>query len=178
MRGDACARPRERGAARLEPHSVWLHDSLRAAIGPATAVTSANVTSVQHSFRVLLGTFSVLRSNALNTGQNAVRAVLGTVTGSIIGAVLLQLIGHHGTVPWLLLPVAVLIAGIAPAVISFAAGQAAFTVTLVVLFNIGNLAAADLSQVTRAVKRKLKMLQYRPEVIDGCLAGPGLTFNK
>lgn len=35
--------------------------------------------------------------------------------------------------------------------------------------DIGNLAAADLGQVTRAVKRKLKMLQYRPEVIDGCL---------
>ncbi|WP_443064970.1 IS630 family transposase [Streptomyces sp. NBC_00576] len=44
--------------------------------------------------------------------------------------------------------------------------------------DIGNLAAADLSQITGAVKRKLKMLQYRPEVIDGCLAGTGLTLNK
>lgn len=43
--------------------------------------------------------------------------------------------------------------------------------------DIGNLAAADLGQVTRAVKRKLKMLQYRPEVIDGCLAGTGLTLS-
>jgi hypothetical protein len=42
--------------------------------------------------------------------------------------------------------------------------------------DIGNLAAADLGQVTRAVKRKLKMLQYQPEVIDGCLAGTGLTL--
>ncbi|WP_235502900.1 MULTISPECIES: transposase [unclassified Kitasatospora] len=42
--------------------------------------------------------------------------------------------------------------------------------------DIGNLAAADLGQVTRAVKRKLKMLQYRPEVIDGCLRGTGLTL--
>jgi uncharacterized membrane protein YccC len=38
---------------------------------------------------------------------------------------------------WILLPIAILIAGIAPAAISFAAGQAAFTVVLVVLFNIG-----------------------------------------
>jgi hypothetical protein len=44
--------------------------------------------------------------------------------------------------------------------------------------DIGNLAAADLSQITRAVKCKLKMLQYRPEVIDGCLAGTGMTLNK
>src|SRR5206468_2103997 len=36
---------------------------------------------------------------------------------------------------WLLLPVAILIAGIAPA-ISFTAGQAGFTVTLLILFNI------------------------------------------
>lgn len=43
--------------------------------------------------------------------------------------------------------------------------------------DIGNLAAADLGQITRAVKRKLKMLQYRPEVIDGCLAGTDLALD-
>ncbi|MFE3940358.1 transposase [Streptomyces sp. NPDC059118] len=42
--------------------------------------------------------------------------------------------------------------------------------------DIGNLTAADLSRITRAVKRKLKMLQYRPEVIDGCLAGTGMAL--
>ncbi|MFE9938249.1 transposase [Streptomyces hirsutus] len=43
--------------------------------------------------------------------------------------------------------------------------------------EIGNLAAAGLSQVTRAVKRRLKQIQYRPDVVDGCLAGTGLTMN-
>ncbi|MEU0039206.1 transposase [Streptomyces sp. NPDC006333] len=43
--------------------------------------------------------------------------------------------------------------------------------------DIGNLAAADFGQITRAVKRKLKMLQYRPEVIDGCLAGTDLPLD-
>ncbi|GHE12766.1 FUSC family protein [Streptomyces alanosinicus] len=128
---------RERAAAHLGLRSVWLRNSLRGAVGLGVAVLLADLTGVQHSFWVLLGTLSVLRSNALNTGQNALRAVLGTVLGSVIGAGLLQLIGHHGTVLWFLLPVAVLVAGIAPAVISFTAGQAAFTVTLVVLFNIG-----------------------------------------
>jgi uncharacterized membrane protein YccC len=135
--GRPLAAARERALAHLEPHSVWLHNSLRGAIGLGIAVTLADLTSVQHSFWVLLGTLSVLRSNALNTGQNALRAVAGTVVGSILGALLLQLIGHHGTVLWFLLPIAILIAGIAPAAISFAAGQAAFTVVLVVLFNIG-----------------------------------------
>lgn len=131
------AAARERAAAHLEPRSVWLHNSLRGALGLGIAVALANLTSVQHSFWVLLGTLSVLRSNALNTGQNALRALGGTLAGSLIGTGLLQLIGHHGTLLWFLLPVAVLIAGVAPAAISFAAGQAAFTVTLVILFNIG-----------------------------------------
>ena len=135
--GRPMASARERARTHLEPHSVWLHNSLRGAVGLGAAVTLAEVTSVQHSFWVLLGTLSVLRSNALNTGQNVLRAVGGTVVGSIVGALLLVLIGHHSTVLWFVLPVAILIAGIAPAAISFAAGQAAFTVTLVVLFNIG-----------------------------------------
>ncbi|MFJ3640226.1 FUSC family protein [Streptomyces sp. NPDC090108] len=125
-----------RARAHLERHSMWLHNSVRGAIGLGIAVALAGATSVQHSFWVLLGTLSVLRSNALNTGQSAVRAVMGTVVGSVVGAGLLRLIGHHGTVLWFLLPLAILLAGIAPAVISFAAGQAAFTITLVVLFNI------------------------------------------
>ncbi|MFC8662218.1 FUSC family protein [Streptomyces sp. NPDC057199] len=131
------ASARERAAAHLQPQSVWLHNSLRGAVGLGIAVALANVTGVQHSFWVLLGTLSVLRSNALNTGQNAARALAGTVAGSIIGTVLLQLIGHHGTALWFLLPFAVLLAGIAPAAISFAAGQASFTITLVIMFNIG-----------------------------------------
>ncbi|MFE0465402.1 FUSC family protein, partial [Kitasatospora sp. NPDC058965] len=136
VRGPLAA-ARDRAAAHLGRRSVWLHNSLRGGAGLGIAVLLANLTSVQHAFWVLLGTLSVLRSNALSTGQNAVRAVLGTVAGSVLGAALLQLIGHHGTALWFVLPVSVLVAGIAPAAISFAAGQAAFTVTLAVLFNIG-----------------------------------------
>lgn len=43
--------------------------------------------------------------------------------------------------------------------------------------GIGNLAAVDLGQITRAVKRRLKMLQYRPEAIDGCLPGAHLPLS-
>jgi hypothetical protein len=115
---------------------VWLHNSVRGAAGLALAVLVANRTGVQHSFWVVLGTLSVLRSNELNTGQNALRGLLGTVAGFLIAAGLLQLIGTDGTLLWLLLPVAILCAGVAPAAISFAAGQAAFTLTLVFLYNI------------------------------------------
>ncbi|MFE9173972.1 FUSC family protein [Streptomyces kebangsaanensis] len=135
----------ERAAAHVEPHSVWLHNSIRGAIGLGIGIALADVTGVQHGFWITLGTLSVLRSNALSTGQNVFRALGGTLVGSVLGAGLLQLIGHHTTVLWILLPVAVLAAGVVPAAISFAAGQAAFTLTLVILFDIAR--PADLSVV-------------------------------
>ena len=127
---------RERITSYLQPHSVWLHNSLRGAAGLGLAVLAARLTGVQHSFWVVLGALSVLRSNALNTGQDAVRAILGTLAGFIAGAALLAGIGTNTTLLWFVLPPAVLLAGVAPAVISFAGGQAAFTLTLVILFNI------------------------------------------
>jgi uncharacterized membrane protein YccC len=126
----------QRAGAQAERHSVWLHNSIRGAAALGIAVLLADLTGVEHSFWVVLGTLSVLRSNALATGQNALRGVLGTVVGVLIGAGLLFVIGTNGIVLWLLLPVAILVAGIAPTAISFAAGQAGFTVTLVLLFNI------------------------------------------
>jgi hypothetical protein len=62
--------------------------------------------------------------------------LLGTVLGFVAGGALVALVGTNTTVLWLLLPPAVLFAGLAPAAISFAAGQAAFTLTLLILFNI------------------------------------------
>jgi uncharacterized membrane protein YccC len=130
------AAARERAAAHLERHSVWLHNSVRGAVALGAAIYVANLTGVQHSFWVVLGTLSVLRSNALNTGQNIVRGLLGTAVGFAVGGALLVAIGTNSTVLWILLPFAILIAGVAPAAISFAAGQAGFTITLLILFNI------------------------------------------
>jgi uncharacterized membrane protein YccC len=127
---------RARIASRLQPHSTWLHNSVRGAIGLAIAVAVAEELSVEHSFWVILGTLSVLRSNALSTGQNAARAIGGTLIGFVVGATLVVLIGTNETVFWLLLPVALFIAAFAPTAISFVIGQAGFTFLLVILFNI------------------------------------------
>jgi hypothetical protein len=126
----------ERAGSHVERHSVWLQNSVRGAVGLGAAVLIANVSGVQHAFWVVLGTLSVLRSSALSTGQNVLRALLGTVAGFVVGALLVVLIGTDSTLLWLVLPVAVLFAGLAPAAISFTAGQAAFTLTLLILFNI------------------------------------------
>jgi hypothetical protein len=127
---------RERALAHAEASSSWLHNSLRGAVGLALAVLVADVTSVQHGFWVVFGTLAVLRSNALSTGQTVARAIAGTTLGFLIGGVLVALIGTNTTLLWIVLPFVVLFAGMAPAVISFLAGQAAFTLTLLVLFNL------------------------------------------
>jgi transposase len=43
--------------------------------------------------------------------------------------------------------------------------------------SIANFVAPDLNSLTRIVKRKLKKIQYRPELIDGCLTETGLIME-
>jgi len=116
--------------------SVWFQNSIRGAAGLALAVYIAQRTGLQHGFWVVLGTLSVLRSNALGTGRSILSALAGTAVGIVIGALLVIGIGTHEAVLWGVLPVAVLLAAYAPRAISFAAGQAGFTVVLFLLFNI------------------------------------------
>jgi uncharacterized membrane protein YccC len=122
--------------ASLSFRSVWFRNSLRGAAGLAMAVLVVEVTDVRHGFWVVLGALSVLRSNALGTGATALRAIAGTVVGFGVGSAVLVALGHHHALLWAVLPLAVLVAGTAPSVISFAAGQAGFTVVVVIVFNI------------------------------------------
>ncbi len=120
----------------LSVRSVWFRNALRGAIGLAIAVAVVEVTNVSHGFWVVLGTMSVLRSNALGTGATALRAVGGTALGFVVGSLIMIGVADHLVLLWVLLPVAVLISGIAPSMVSFVAGQAAFTLLVVILFNI------------------------------------------
>jgi uncharacterized membrane protein YccC len=116
--------------------SVWFQNSVRGAIGLAVAVYIAQRSGLQHGFWVVLGTLSVLRSNALGTGWSVLSALAGTAVGIVAGALIVIGIGTHEAVLWAVLPVAILLAAYAPRAISFAAGQAGFTVVLFILFNI------------------------------------------
>jgi len=126
----------DRVASHLSLRSVWCRNALRGALGLALAVAVMEVTNVEHGFWVVLGTLSVLRSNSLGTGSTALRAIGGTVVGFVVGSAIMIGIGDHWVLLWAVLPLAVLVAGLAPSMISFAAGQAGFTVVVVVLFNI------------------------------------------
>jgi uncharacterized membrane protein YccC len=116
--------------------SVWFVNSLRGSVALAVAVAVADVGSVQHGFWVVLGTLSVLRTNAASTGATVLRALAGTAIGFVVGGALLLAIGGGSTALWVVLPIAVLVAGYAPGTAPFAVGQAAFTVTVAVLFNL------------------------------------------
>jgi uncharacterized membrane protein YccC len=118
------------------PRSIWFQNSARGAAALALAVYIAHLSGLQHGFWVVLGTLSVLRSNALGTGRSIAAALAGTAVGIVVGALLVLAIGTHRPVLWAVLPFAVLLATYAPRAISFAAGQAAFTVVLFVLFNL------------------------------------------
>ena len=116
--------------------AVWFQNSVRGAAGLAVAVYVAQRASLQHAFWVVLGTLSVLRSNALGTGATIVQAVAGTAVGIVAGGLLVVAIGADRALLWALLPAAVFLAAYAPRAISFSAGQAGFTVVLLILFNI------------------------------------------
>jgi hypothetical protein len=116
--------------------SVWFRNSARGSVAIAAAVAVASLSGVQHGFWVALGTLSVLRTTAASTGSTAMRALAGTAVGFVAGALLLLAIGTGPTALWTVLPFAVFIAAYAPGTAPFAVGQAAFTVTIVVIFNL------------------------------------------
>src|SRR5690349_3416174 len=116
--------------------SVWFLNSLRGSLALAAAVLVADLSSVQHGFWVVLGTLSVLRTNAASTESTALRALGGTLAGFAVGALLLLGIGTSTAALWTALPIALAVAAYAPGTLPFTFGQAAFTVVVVVLFNL------------------------------------------
>jgi len=116
--------------------AVVVRNSFRTGLGLALAVTVTHVFPVEHGFWVVLAAMSVLRSSALTTGTKVLRAVTGTVVGFVIGAALIELIGVDPVVLWSALPVVAFMAAYVPGVASFTAGQAAFTMLVLIVFNL------------------------------------------
>ena len=118
------------------PSSVWFRDALRAGIAVAVSVALAFALDIQHGFWVALGTLSVLRSCAFATGRSAVSAAAGTAVGFGIAALAFVVVGVDDPALWILLILGFFAAGYLPQVAGLIAGQAAFTVAVIALFNI------------------------------------------
>jgi hypothetical protein len=116
--------------------SVAARNSLRTGVGLALAVAITHLLPVQHGFWVVLGAIVVLGSSALSTGTKVVRAVSGTAIGVILGAGLIAVVGVEPFVLWGLLPIAIFAAAYFPRVLSFTAGQAAFTMMVLIILNL------------------------------------------
>jgi len=120
----------------LTPSSVWLQNSLRTALGLAVAVLVARWLAVAYAFWVVLGTLSALRSNASATGRSAVLALVGTGVGVLVAVPLVGIASGQTAWLWVALPVLVFLAAYTPTAVNFVIGQAAFSMLVVVLFNI------------------------------------------
>ncbi|RDH80285.1 FUSC family protein [Mycolicibacterium moriokaense] len=116
--------------------SVAVRNALRTGLGLALAVAVTHIFPVEHGFWVVLGALSVLRSSALTTGTKTLRAVVGTAIGFVLGAALISVVGVDPVVLWILLPVVVFGSAFVPEIASFAAGQAAFTMMVLIFFNL------------------------------------------
>ena len=120
----------------LSGRSVAVRNSLRTGLGLALAVAIVHLFPVEHGFWVVLGAMSVLRSSALTTGTKMLRAVLGTGIGFVLGALLIGVVGVDPQVLWILMPVVVFGSAYVPEIASFTAGQAAFTMMVLIVFNL------------------------------------------
>ena len=120
----------------LATKAVVGRNSVRTGLGLALAVAVTHVFPVQHGFWVVLGAMSVLRSSALTTGTRVLRAVAGTAVGFVLGAVVIELLGVNPVVLWTLLPIVAFGSAYVPEVASFVAGQAAFTMMVLIDFNL------------------------------------------
>ena len=120
----------------LATRAVVLRNSVRTGLGLALAVAVTHVFPVEHGFWVVLGAMSVLRSSALTTGTRVLRAVAGTAVGFVLGAVVIELLGVDPVVLWMLLPLVAFGSAYVPEVASFVAGQAAFTMMVLINFNL------------------------------------------
>lgn len=122
--------------AELDPDGVILRNSVRAGIALAASVVVADVLPVEHGFWIVLATLLVLHSGAHSTYATAVGAVAGTLIGIAVGVVLALASGDVSWLQWVLFPIVVFTAGYFPGGINFVAGQAAFGLLVIVLFEL------------------------------------------
>ena len=122
--------------SQLTLDSGWLRNAIRSALGLAIAMVVVSVTDIQDGFWVLLGVIAVLRFDSFTTRRNAWQALLGTAVGVIGASLLLALFGSNLTFMWILLPIAVFLAGWSAVALHYPIAQASFTGFVLIMVAI------------------------------------------
>jgi len=125
-----------RARRNLTPRSVHFQNSIRLATGLALARLAVGVLDLKHGFWVGFATLVVLKTSAAGTRSTAVQAAFGTTIGFGLSSLLISTFGVHAAVYAIVLPVVIFAAFYLPGTVSFVAGQAFFTMVIVVLFNL------------------------------------------
>jgi Fusaric acid resistance protein-like len=114
----------------------WFDSSARAAIAMGVAVLIAKAFQLEHGFWIVLGILPTLRAGETAQARTFLQQQGGTLAGFMISAMLVFVIQAHPGVYWICLPITAFVAAYASTAMGFAAGQAAFTVFVIVLLNI------------------------------------------
>ncbi len=128
------------GLLRVRANMTWrsvnLQDAVRLGTALGLAVAVARVLGLQHGFWVALATLTIVRSTVSATGRRAGQALAGTAAGFAVAFAIIEAAGTRTAVYAALTPVVIFAAIYAGNAIGFPAGQAAFTVAVLVLFSL------------------------------------------
>lgn len=123
-------------SAHLGWHSPWFRAALRSSIALAIAIGVVSLFGVAHGVWVLLGVMSVLRFDSSSTRRFAWQAIVGTTLGVLVGSVFVWLSSESELLLWIVLPIAVFMAGWGPAAINYLVGQSAFSAYVIIMLAI------------------------------------------
>lgn len=125
----------------LSLRSVYLQNAIRLGVALTLARVVAGELDFSHGFWVLLATLTLLRTTASATRLALAPALVGTIVGAALAAVLLVAVGPHTLAFAFTLPALLLLAFVGGALLGPAVGQFGFTLVVTALF--AQVAAAD-----------------------------------
>ncbi|HEY2003861.1 MAG TPA: FUSC family protein [Candidatus Saccharimonadia bacterium] len=120
----------------LSLRSGHFQDGLRLGLALAISIAIARIFHLQHGFWVALATLTVVRSSIVATGQRVVEVIAGTLAGLAFSFFVIAILGSNQLGYAILTPVLIALAIYASSALGFIMGQAAFTATVIVLFNL------------------------------------------
>ena len=114
----------------------WMGNAARSGLAPGLAILLTRLLKVEHAFWVVVGVLPVLSASGGLAARTFWQEQAGTLIGFSVSAVVVAILGPHQARYWLILPFVVFGSTYAASAVGLIAGQASFTLFVVVLFCI------------------------------------------